>query len=393
MNILYIVHDLNDAAVQRRIAMLESGGAAVTVMGFYRGNHSPLCNQKVISLGQTRDASFLHRALSVLKAKVRLSRILQQHGLVRGHFDCIIARNLDTLSLAVTARSKLSLPLIYECLDIHRFLIHSGTIGHLFRALEKRLTRHVVLLVTSSQGFIDHYFKPISQTDLSTLVVENKVFATQSLPMAKQQIPFDPNAIVITWNGAIRCARSMKILSIASRAMQGRLHIIIHGKPAYSEFDDFDSMVKNEPFMEFLGAYQFPQDLAKIYNNAHFNWTLDFFEQGGNSEWLLPNRIYEGGLFATPPLYRQDTYTGKTLAELGIGIGLSSQEDEKIAGELVEYLKLLNPAQYQTLYKGGLDLPRSLWLFDQPQAKKLVQTLAFSCQEASSLKLNKVSKC
>ncbi|MGR5543340.1 hypothetical protein ACPV5V_32785, partial [Vibrio campbellii] len=79
------------------------------------------------------------------------------------------------------------------------------------------------------------------------------------------------------------------------------------------------STVANELYIEFLGPYVFPDDLADIYNNAHFNWTLDFFEQGGNSEWLLPNRIYEGGLFALPPLYRAGNYTAQVLDSLQIG--------------------------------------------------------------------------
>ncbi|MGR5168500.1 hypothetical protein ACPV5L_14980 [Vibrio astriarenae] len=392
MNILYLVHDLNDAAVKRRVAMLEVGGAQVTVVGFYRGTVAFDINENVISLGQTHDASFIHRIKSVVKEKLTLQRRFRKHNITHGRFDLIVARNLDMLALAVSAKKLLSLPLVYECLDIHRFLIHSGMIGRVFRQLEKSLSKHAGLLITSSQGFVEHYFKPLSLADLPTLVLENKVFSSKPLatPMPKS---LNDGPIIITWNGAIRCRRSLDILIQVTRKMAGKVQVVIHGKPAYTEFDDFLSTVANELYIEFLGPYVFPDDLADIYNNAHFNWTLDFFEQGGNSEWLLPNRIYEGGLFALPPLYRAGNYTAQVLDSLQIGYALKGNTNKELADHLVTMLRGIDEAQYQSLINASMQVPTSRWLFDSSQAEWLVSSLQMFCQQPDSMSLSEQPQC
>lgn len=83
----------------------------------------------------------------------------------------------------------------------------------------------------------------------------------------------------IGWFGALRCRRSLALLAEFSRKMEGRFEIVLRGRPAYSEFDDFDGFVRNEPFMRFEGAYRNPEDLAEIYGEVHFTWAIDFFEE------------------------------------------------------------------------------------------------------------------
>ncbi|GAL11907.1 glycosyltransferase [Vibrio astriarenae] len=391
MNILYIVHDLNDAAVHRRVAMLEAGGANITLMGFFRGKE-PNLSSSTISLGQTHDASFLHRVLSISKAKLMLKQCLATHQIGRNNHDLIIARNLDMLALGVAANKKLDLPLVYECLDIHRFLIHSGVLGRLFRQLEQSLTRSASMLITSSQGFVDHYFRPISKASLPTLVLENKVFTTKPLPTVEPQASVN-GPIIITWNGAIRCSRSLDILCDVSNKMAGRVKVVIRGKPAYTEFNDFQAIIDSHAHIEFLGPYQFPDDLAQIYSSAHFNWTLDYFEEGGNSEWLLPNRIYEGGLFSTPPLYRRGNFTAQTLEALQIGCPLKGLTNQEITDEVVDFLSRLNQGNYQQLVQASLSVPTSRWLFDTAQAKSLVATLQQLSLPSQSQNLTELTSC
>ena len=38
MKLVYFVHDLNDPAVHRRVRMFHAAGAAVSLVGFYRGD-------------------------------------------------------------------------------------------------------------------------------------------------------------------------------------------------------------------------------------------------------------------------------------------------------------------------------------------------------------------
>ena len=100
-----------------------------------------------------------------------------------------------------------------------------------------------------------------------------------------------------SWFGALRCTKSLELLAAFTRATQGRFEVVLRGRPARVEFDDFDGFVQAEPHMRFEGAYRNPGDLPSIYGEVHFSWAIDFFEEGMNSNWLLPNRLYEGGRF------------------------------------------------------------------------------------------------
>ena len=73
--VLYLAHDLDDAAIWRRVRMLESAGARVEVAGFRRGA-VPLPARAVV-LGKTKDARLLQRVLTVGTAASGLARSLR----------------------------------------------------------------------------------------------------------------------------------------------------------------------------------------------------------------------------------------------------------------------------------------------------------------------------
>ena len=118
MNITYLVHDLADPAVARRVTMLRQGGASIDLIGFRRSDEAPaqVAGSKVRDLGQTRDGRFVARILSVLQARHNL----RSWGEALGQGDAIIARNLEMLYLAAAARRRFApgKPLFYELLAL-----------------------------------------------------------------------------------------------------------------------------------------------------------------------------------------------------------------------------------------------------------------------------------
>ncbi|TSE11889.1 glycosyl transferase family 1, partial [Mesorhizobium intechi] len=163
LHVLYLVHDVSDPAVRRRITMLRTGGARVTLAGFRR-TATPIADVEglqPVDLGATRDGRFAQRMAAVAKAAVSIGSKLK--GTPRP--DLIIARNLEMLALARRARSAFgaTVPIVYECLDIHRLVLRDDIFGKALRATERHLARDVKLLVTSSPAFIANYFKPFRQ--------------------------------------------------------------------------------------------------------------------------------------------------------------------------------------------------------------------------------------
>jgi succinoglycan biosynthesis protein ExoL len=322
LRVLYLVHDLSDPAVSRRATMLEVGGAAVTLAGFRRGPAPQDSGPSApIELGQTMDGRFAQRLAAIAGAAWTLGRKLK--GVPRP--DIVIGRNLEMLALANRARAIFGgdIPIVYECLDIHRLLLDRGAVGKAMRGAERRLGRDVALLVTSSPAFVREYFARFGQVGAPVALLQNKVLELETRPVSTPQFappPNDGEPWRIGWFGALRCTKSLALLSAFTRHMDGRFEVVLRGRPAYSEFDDFDGLVAAEPHIRFAGPYRNPDDLAAIYGEVHFCWTIDFFEEGLNSTWLLPNRLYEGCRHGVVPIAMRRTETGRFLAARKLGL-------------------------------------------------------------------------
>ena len=243
-NILYLVHDLHDAAVHKRVAMLTFVGAQMSIIGFNRtDNDIPYIHkQTTYDLGRTYNAGFAQRILSVLKHMF----FIKKHKEPFMNCDAIIARNLEMLAIAIYARYKFKrdIPVVYESLDIHRLLLNKGITGKILRALEGRLTKNAARLWTSSPAFIENYFSALSSVNLPTTLIENKVFDPKFNGEETKRIP-KSTPWKIGWFGAIRCSKSLNILKELAEQSEGKIEVIIRGKPSYDQFENFDTIIKN----------------------------------------------------------------------------------------------------------------------------------------------------
>ena len=281
LTILYLVHDVGDPAVAKRAAMLTDGGAEVTIMGFRRADQpvSSLQGRAVVDLGQTRNGQFVHRLTSVL----RTVAVLGSHKACFAAADLIIARNLEMLAIGVRGRALCDPRprIIYECLDIHRLMLDQGPVGTGLRRLEGWLAREASALITSSPAFVTEYFQKRSRVRLPVILLENKVYPAPDVRASSgvQSRPAGP-PWRIGWFGAIRCRESLRILRNIVRQSGGAVEVVIRGRPACDQFDDFDRDTRDMPGLQFLGPYANPSDLERIYRDVHFTWAIDRFEAG-----------------------------------------------------------------------------------------------------------------
>jgi hypothetical protein len=375
LHILYFVHDLADPAVRRRVLMLQAGGALVTLAGFRRDDNALAAIHGIepIELGRTQDAQFAQRVTAVAKSAAKLRSALR----AVARPDVIIGRNLEMLALANRAKSVFGgdMPIVYECLDIHRLLLRDDVVGGALRSVERHFGSQAALLMTSSPAFVERYFRPRSGLQLPIMLLENKVLAIEPAERAAAAIARPPAAgepWKIGWFGALRCRKSLALLDDFSRRMEGRFEIVLRGRPAYSEFADFDGFVRDAPFLHFAGAYRNPEDLAGIYNDVQFSWAIDFFEEGLNSSWLLPNRLYEGGLYGTVPIAIDGTETARFLASRKIGITL----DKADAAHLAALFGEMDEQRYLAAFEAVASQDRKQWMIDRADCQGLVQRLA-----------------
>ncbi|MBD9375299.1 glycosyl transferase family 1 [Rhizobium sp. ARZ01] len=374
LRILYFAHDLADPAVRRRVLALQAGDAVVTLAGFRRGEKTGAAISGVtpIELGVTEDARFVQRIGAIAVARLRLERALQ--GITRP--DLIIARNLEMLAIAQKAVSLLGgdVPIVYECLDIHRLLLRKDWAGRAIRAVEARLGQGVSLLVTSSPAFVENYFRPLSGIEAPVFLLENKVLELDedapSVPGPR--CPGEDAPWRIGWFGALRCRKSLDLLSRFSRAMEGKVEIVVRGRPTYAELKDFDTFMRGEPFMSFRGAYRNPEDLGEIYSEVQFCWAIDFFEEGLNSAWLLPNRVYEGCRYGTVPIAIKGTETARYLAGKQIGLTL----DNDTVASLVDLFSTVERQSYSDHFARIARQGAGHWTFGRSDCQALVHRLA-----------------
>lgn len=372
LRVLYLVHDLSDPAVRRRVLMLQAGGASVTLAGFRRGENRLAAIEGVmpIDLGVTGDARFAQRLVAVAAAAMTLPRKLA--GTPKP--DVILARNLEMLAVAGRASARFgAVPIVYECLDIHRLLLRDDMVGRALRGAERHFGRKASLVVTSSPAFVTHYFKPLSGIHAPIHLLENQVLELDGVETglpARTRPAGKPWRI--GWFGAIRCRKSLDLLSAFTRQMEGRFEVVLRGRPAYSEFDDFDGRIAREPHIRFEGAYRNPEDLSTIYGEVDFTWAIDFFEEGQNSLWLLPNRLYEGCRHGALPIVLDGTETARLARERGIGIALANDRLETLVNRFASF----DGDSYRAPYANLLKLGTRPWILDRADCAAFVQRLA-----------------
>jgi succinoglycan biosynthesis protein ExoL len=369
--ILYLVHNLSDPAVARRVSMFAAGGADVQVAGFRRGDAPPpnLSAPTVIELDITHDARMVQRLAATIRAAIRApgwARSLPPP-------DVIVARNLEMLAVASRLRGVWGHRprLVYECLDIHRLMLRQDRLGLIMRSLEQRLMRGVDLLVTSSPAFLRNHFAIHGAPP--ALLVENKVFAPGLASFGHNpalNTHFEP--MRIGWFGALRCDKSLKALDALSRHFEGRVEVDLRGRPAHTAFDDFHGIAGASPHLVFGGPFDYPGDLAEMYSRVHFVWAIDFFEEGLNSSWLLPNRLYEGCLNGAIPIALEGTETAAFLKRLGIGVILPDIRHETLVG----LFETMTPDRMRALATAVAAQDRATFYCDEAECVDLVGRLS-----------------
>ncbi len=383
MRIAYLVHDINDPAVHRRVRMLRAGGADVALLGFSRGAAAPPDATSPTVFGHTEDARLFQRSVAVGIAALKMPR--WQAALAGA--DVIMARQLETLLLAALARrlTGSTAPLVYECLDIHSLMLSGGPVGRLMRMLEGGLLRDCDSVMVSSQRFIDEYFAPVHHTLPRVELVENKVLEMEIAGTggyaAQRAVP-RPHGPPwrIGWYGIVRCRRSLHLLAGLVRSLPGLVEVTIRGRVARNVLPDFDEVVAATPGLTFDGPYNRASDLPELYTAPHFFWAMDFYEAGGNSDWLLPNRLYEGGLYGAVPLALRGVETGRWLAARGGGILL----DEELEVSLRHFFSSLDSDAFEAAQQAMARIPVQAFLHDRADCASLATRLLFGNAASSN---------
>ncbi|MCF2870431.1 glycosyl transferase [Octadecabacter sp. G9-8] len=339
-NIFVFAFDLTEASQVRRIKNLQTLGHDIQSAAFRRGNmnadFSP--DWPNIDLGFVENEQLGKRLVSILRGVLRMTR----HRDALKEADVIMARNFDLLIIAWMSRvlsGAWRVPLVYECLDIHGLLTKTGPVGAMMRWCERRLLARVKLLIVSSPGFITHYFRAIQGYQGPYSIIENKLwFDATPIARPKQRPQKADDVLTLGWVGSIRCGSSLRLLMEAADALPERIRIRVHGNVHRHALPAFDAEVAKHPNVICFGPYEYPTELAEVYANCDLVWAQDLWQRGANSDWLLPNRIYEASWFGCPSIAVADTETGRRVAAGHLGFTVADTK----AKSLIDLLKGLD---------------------------------------------------
>lgn len=334
MHVTYLAHDLDDPSIWRRVEMLRRGGATVRIAGFRRGQG--VLPESAILLGRTANGRMIQRVRAIIAAWPRIARMIPPPDGPGPYV--VLARNLEMLALGarLSRASKDGPRLVYELLDIHGMMLGQGAAARALRRIEAALMRRTAMIVVSSPAFASHYLRPHGQPEVPALLVENKPFARTAGRIA---VPAkggleSGGPLVIGWFGMLRCRWSLHMLDQLTRSQPGRFRVALRGRPALDVMDDFHTVIAANPDLDFLGPYDWPGDLPAIYGDVDVAWLIDRYQAGQNSDWLLPNRLYEGCLNGAVPVVMAGTEVARRAAEWGCDVTVPAPEADAVAAAL-----------------------------------------------------------
>ena len=357
--VAFFAFDWGDAAVRRRVDGFAVDGIAVDGFAMHRGR-ADRPDWVVADLGETRDNAYLHRVTSIVRGARRA--VAERARLAAA--DMFLARNLDMLATAFLARrmAGLATPVVYECLDIHRLMVREDMIGRALRRAEGRMLSRSAGLWVSSPAFLTEYFERHQAGRYRAELIENRMVPVAGLSLRPdpQETPDAARPLRLGWFGNLRCPRSLRLMEQLAAAFPGQLEIVLRGYPALGEIPDFEARVAACPGIQYGGRYKAPEELGEIYDSVDLVWAGDFMDAGFNSTWLLPNRLYEGGWFACPPIAPVEAQTGKWVVAHGAGFTIAEPIEDSLPALIAELIQ--NRARITTAARALRGLPDSTFL-------------------------------
>jgi succinoglycan biosynthesis protein ExoL len=169
----------------------------------------------------------------------------------------------------------------------------------------------------------------------------------------------------------LRCAKSFTLLEQLAQKLGPLVEIDLWGVVAEDQIPDAAARMAALANLRFHGRYK-ASDLSLIYGGAHFVWAIDYYEAGGNSDWLLPNRLYEGLAHGVVPIAVEGVETARWLERHCVGRVLVAPLDKT----LEHFVRTLSIESYTHMRAAVDALPPSAVRFTSADARALVDALS-----------------
>ena len=204
---------------------------------------------------------------------------MMRHGKQLAQADVIVARNLDMLAIARASR----VPLVYECLDIHKAKVGTGGKSRLMCAAERFLLRRISVLAPSSSACMTRFFQPVQGYDGPHVLWEKKLPRLPEMPARPvASLVCRQGPLRLGMVGSLRCRPLILLLTeVARRLGSGRIEATLHGYVQAHETSDFDALIAGVPNVHWHGAYAGLTKTPQVNAGCDGVWNTDLWLKGG----------------------------------------------------------------------------------------------------------------
>jgi len=348
MHLLALFFVIDGSHAKKRLLAFDKNVEKLSIVSYYRNKNIKYANH--YNLGKSPKKQYFLRFLKIIFDIPRLLHILRNNPDV----NTIYAWNFDIALLFRLSSIFISrkFTFVYEVADIKTILLANSFTGRTLRNIEQFILNNTDILCVTSNDFVVNYFHKYFTVKGQIHLLENKVCPVIE-NITINTSPIDETKWKIGFFGLIRCRKSLKLLHRLANKLPDLIEIVLAGKPEeliYKEFKDLEKL----PNTTFLGEYSYPQDLQNIYSKIDIVWSADFSDPSKNSEWLLPNRIYEAGLFSVPQIcFEENKAISSFIKSLKIGWIFEETHLEQI----IDFIKNLDEDEFKNIKTKYLQLP------------------------------------
>lgn len=373
MNLLTLFFVIDHSHSKKRIHAFKKNVENLTIVSYYRNDSISYENH--YSLGKIPQNKYLLRFSKIIFDIPRLLKFLSNNP----NIDVVYAWNFDIALLFIITKmfTKRQYKFVYEVADIKSILLSNSIWGKILRKFEQFILSNTDYLCVTSEDYISNYFNKYYSYQSKIHILENKVYPKINYKFKNDEIRELPDKL--KWKiglvGIFRCNTSLHLLTNLAESLPNKVEIILAGKYEQHSEKAFKKLACLDN-INIIGEYQYPDDLLNIYSKIDIIWSADFSDPSDNSKWLLPNRIYEAGLFSVPQLcFSENKAISNYIKSLNIGWVIAEANIEN----LLHFISLLTIKQYQQIKFNYVNLPTNQFSGDD-QIKALLNDVKSELQ-------------
>lgn len=241
----------------------------------------------------------------------------------------IIPGSYDLLVYTYLINFRLNFKIFYQVRDLHLLQFGKGLLPSFIRFFEKLMLKKVELILVSSPGFIDYYFKNIYNGN--SILIENipakEVWDNYKISNSNY------NTIRIGFIGIIRYKESLFQLIEAVEELNNQGYpfevLFAGGGCTY----DLEQKIKQKDKFLFKGAYEYAKDIVELYSNIDLIYSV-YDGNDFNCKVALPNKLYESIITKKPIIVASNTFLANKVENYGIGTNVISGDKYSLIDKL-----------------------------------------------------------